>query len=105
MDAVMWLNVVLGIVWATMFIYLNNLRRSVWLSKINLHADYMYVASRLCKLDTIWRSIAKIVGIYRKYDLSPEDQENIMALLNEVSDIMEKENGKEFICEGRGNQI
>lgn len=105
MDAVVWLNVILGIVWATMFIYLNNLRKAVWISRIHLHADYVYVASRLYKLHTIWGRIADIVGIYKGYNLSPRDQESIMTLLKEVSNIMEGENGEEFIREGRGDEI
>lgn len=105
MDAVVWMNVGLGIIWATLFVYLNNLRKRVWYARILLQSDYLYVANRLYKLHTIWGKVADLMAMYRRYNLSPEDKVGIAELFKEVSDIMEEENGEESLREGRRNQV
>lgn len=105
MDAITWLNLVLAIVWATLFMYLLNLRKRVWIARIRLHGDYMYIASRIYKLHAIWGRVARIVAMCDKYNLTPEDKKTVSTLFREVAEIMEESDGEESLRESRGDSV
>lgn len=107
MEGILWLNIGLGIFWASLFMYILYERRKVVVLRMLLDDDYRGLVYRVNRLRRVWKSIGKMGNMYQQYDLSPDDRREISQMYILAIDILEEEEkhekGTESLCESGRN--
>lgn len=89
MDSVLLINLILGVTWATLFMYLLVMRNAQLHKQEFLQEEFSNMAYRLMLMRNVWTYLLRVAEVCIKADVPPQEKEKIEHLLKIAKNLME----------------